>query len=204
MFHKEGSTTTQSTNDNKKSSNKAVDVPLRKSDRRLLRDRALTFFLWQDTKRDVSIKDDDDDDNIQNNNHHHHVDVDPSTQRKIQEACDEIFLRGNLAARTLPDLQDVTNKAKTMVLYLKTPSGNSYFQRTNSSMGNDDDDQYDENTAYCPYTTSTQCVWMIRQEKSEPIQETPTIALWAVLYPFVESYMHRQFAVVIPIFVSWG
>jgi hypothetical protein len=135
----------------------------------------------------VSIKDVDvDDDYIQNNNNHHPVVVvDPSTQRKIQEACDEIFLKGNLAARTLPDFQDVTNKAKTMVLYLKAHSGSSYFERTNSSMGNDDDDHDDENTAYWPYTTSTQCVWMIRQEKSEHIQETPTIALWAVLYPFV-------------------
>ena len=122
MFHKEGSVQAASSSSGKKAS-KAVDVPLRKSDRRALRDRAVAYF-----SRSESNDHDDD-----------------SYARQLQAACDDIFLKGNLASRTLPA---PGNKATSMVLYLKTPSNNN-----------------NDATSYWPFETSSQFVWMALEEK---------------------------------------
>ncbi|KAG7370246.1 translation initiation factor SUI1 [Nitzschia inconspicua] len=215
MFHKEGSVSSSSGSSScSQKSTKAVDVPLRKSHRRQLRDRAVAYFL-------------------RNHHHHHHHEAERSSSQSncndlttttttirtvdetstlqssspltktIHEACDEIFLKGNLAARTLPDPKDVQNKAKTMVLYLKTPSSEHHHHHdvvppANNYINNNNHNDNDI-VCYWPYTTSTQFVWMSLEEKKEIIQETPTVALWAVMYPLVEMKYH---AVVVPSVVS--
>ncbi|KAG7344857.1 translation initiation factor SUI1 [Nitzschia inconspicua] len=202
MFHKEGSVISSSSGSRHPKGTKAVDVPLRKSHRRQLRDRAVAYFLRNDhhdhhhdrhhhhAETSRTVNDDDDDEtstSMQSSSS-------SSSSSSIRAACDEIFLKGNLAARTLPDPKDVHNKAKTMVLYLKTPSS-EHHHHVGVPPANNNNDNDSVCCFYWPYTTSTQFVWMSLEEKKEIIRETPTVALWAVMYPLVEMKYH---AVVIP------
>jgi translation initiation factor 2D len=177
MFHKEGLVQLSSGGGGKKGS-KAVDVALRKSDRRALRDRAVAYFL-RESENDDDVK------------------VNQATKKeggdtlmyaqKIQAACDEIFLKGNLASRSLPAPGNEGNKATSMVLYLKTPSNDA------------------ETNTHWPFETSSQFVWMALEEKKTVVHETPTVALWAAMYPMVAAATEERdgvgmdsFAVVIP------
>jgi len=94
MFHKEGSV--------QGGSKKAVDVALKKSDRRHLRQRAVSYF-WNDQDDDDTEED---------------AARTSSSSPSLHAALDEIFLKGNLSSRSLP--APGGNKAWTMVLYLKT------------------------------------------------------------------------------------
>jgi translation initiation factor 2D len=167
MFHKEGSI--HGSDGGKK---KAIDVPLKQSFRRQLRQRATSYF-WNDLPN-----------NNNNENNESNNDDDTTQQQQQQQqlslALDEIFLKGNLSSRSLP-YPGINNKAWQIILYLKTPTTN--------------DDDSDTNQ-YWPYKTSSNFVWMALEEKKNVIHETPTIALWGAVCGLIKDM--SAYSVVIP------
>jgi len=169
MFQKE-----QSLQGRKK---KAVDVPVRKSDRRKLLERAKRYF---DAVASVSGDADADADGNGNGN-----DNDNDSRTVIDSILDATFLQGNLSARSLPM---EGGKAWNMLLYLKTPSAN--------------DDQADSPSVDWAYSTSSQFVWMALEEKGKVVRETPTVAMWAVVVSALPQFLTKQNAVWVPSAVS--
>jgi translation initiation factor 2D len=155
MFHKEGSVQGSAGG-----TKKAMYVPLKKSDRRQLRQRVSSYF-WNDTCSVV---------NENEGSRETEESVTDTEDGMLSLALDEIFLQGTLSCRSLP-YPGIDNKAWTMVLYLKTPT----------SERNDEDNQY------WPYKTSSNFVWMALEEKKTVIHETPTVALWGAVYRLVKD-----------------
>ena len=100
MFHKEGSIQGSG-------NKKAIDVPLKQSFRRQLRQRATSYF-WNDLLENNAS------DNTQQQQQQ-------QQGQRLSLALDEIFLKGNLSSRSLP-YPGINNKAWQIILYLKTPN----------------------------------------------------------------------------------
>ena len=161
---------------------KAMDVPLRKSDRRSLRQRAGEYFAAAAAG----------------------AASEESKNLQLDSLLDATFLHGNLSVRSLPLLntEGNTNKAWTMNLYLKTPS--------NETSDDDHNDHADSSNATdgvdghhhirWPYQTTSQFVWMSMEEKHKIVKETPTVALWAVVINYISSV--EPYQVTVPYEVS--
>ena len=144
---------------------KAVDVPLRKSDRRQLRQRAATYFFGASSASVEAVADLGD------------AKDDISNESPMESLLDEIFLRGGtISARILPrsvSKSANTSESKTkgnhenMVLYVKSPSSS----------------ETERNTSYWPYQKKKQFVWIALQDKKSGIvlHDTPSVALLAVV-----------------------
>ena len=202
MFHKEGSCTdviSSSNNGGSKSKpkgkgkgrqqtenptivSKAVDVPLRKSDRRKLRQRVAAYFSGVSSSTcselesvregvaDANISGEDGDDANEKS-----AKTDP-----LEVLLDEIFLKGGtISSRSLPrPLSKVYNtnssESKTkgnhenIVLYVKSPSPPGS----------------ENNGIFWPYIKKTQFAWIALEDKKSGavLHETPSVALLAVIW----------------------
>ncbi len=153
--------------ENLTSISKAVDVPLRKSDRRKLRQRAAAYFFGASASLEETENNANDDDVVGSD----------STENPMDALLDEIFLRGEtISSRSLsrpPSKSATTNESKTkgnhesMVLYVKSPSP----------------PETDKNN-YWPYHKKAQFVWIALEDKKSGsiIHETPSVALLAVVW----------------------
>jgi predicted ribosome-associated RNA-binding protein Tma20 len=161
---------------------KAVDVPMRKSDRRRLRQRAAAYFLDGSSPTEVAAVVSETG-NSTNINASDVVDVDDAEANDpngnpIKALLDEIFLRGGtLSSRSLPRSAfkaTNTTESKTkgnhenMVLYVKSPSSSDT----------------ESNAGYWPYQKKSQFVWMALEDKKSGkiLHETPSVALLAVVW----------------------
>ena len=145
---------------------KAVDVPLRKSDRRRLRDRAAAYFLGG-----IHVDDNEnDDDNDNHNNQSNTVAVDNGTDeaqntpgktnsaKKIEALLEEIFTKGGtISSRSLPaptsttttgDGSNTKGNHESMILYVKSPNQSG------------DDDKSSSSGFRWPYQNKPQFVWI--------------------------------------------
>ena len=146
MFHKEDSSVSI------RSSKKAKDVPLRKSDRKQVRQRVGNYFGLRQQDEPTTT-----------------TTTTTSSTLKLERVLDSIFLQP-LLTRTIP----LPQKTWNMVLYLCKPESNNHNH-------NNDHDHDDDDSSSAFYHSSTQVVWMSMEEKNKVVQETPSVALWAIL-----------------------
>jgi translation initiation factor 2D len=248
MFHKESSIHGGG-GSGSGSKKKAMDVPVRKSDRRQLRQRVGSFFRTQQQHQHQQQQQQQQDDEINSNEQNDKTIVpdsgttttsgtddgrngkeDEQQQQQpptpvtssssstssplstLERMLDEIFLNGNLAVRTL-SLQG----GGTMMLYLKTPTPTI---PTNNISTNTSTSSSTTTIPMCwPYMSSTQFVWMTLLDGTRKggggggggntntnnttttniLHETPTVAVWAVLFSLIDSsILLSNYVVVIP------
>jgi translation initiation factor 2D len=179
-----------------------VDVPLKKSDRRRLRQRAAVYFFGNEGDVDVDADADVDVDVNGNkgitegvslmkvsssNDDKDSVSEQRRRDQKFENLLDEIFLKGGtISSRSMPTTNSnnsitTTSNTKTkgnhesMVLYVKSSSS--------SSSSNNEEGDY-STSSYWPYKKKHQFVWMALEDKKSNtvINESPTVALLAVIY----------------------
>lgn len=159
-----------------KTVSKAVDVPLRKSDRRKLRERAAAYFFAGSLSVEAGAVPDP----VSKTNDADDVDdaMDNNTLQKnpMETLLDEIFLRGGtLSSRSLPrPSSKASNSAESMtkgnhvnmILYVKSPSSSETESKS------------------WPYQKKKQFVWMALEDKKSGniLHETPSVALLAVFW----------------------
>ena len=138
MFHKEASASLVIGTKKKKTA--AMDVPLKKSVRKQLYQRAMSYFGVNEEQKGSSL----------------------------ERLLHNVFLQGNLSSRIIP----LERKQWNMVLYIKPPTN----EQNDSSTGND---------CVWPYRKSLQFAWMSMEEKNRVVDESPTVAFWAVLANYI-------------------
>ncbi len=166
MFHKEGSIQGRR--------KKAMDVPVRKSERRKLFERAKSYFEHANVQQ-----------------------FDEGMSQTLDTVLDATFLQGNLSSRSLPM---EGGKAWTMILFLKTPTlpSNAETLKKGPTLAAP---ILPASPEVWPYTSSSQFVWMALEEKHKIIQESPTVPMWAVLVNAVPQLL-APFAIWVPSPVS--
>ena len=188
MFHKENSSTSS------RKGKKAKDVPLRKSDRRALRQRVAqvltttTMMMMEDAANK--------DDANANNNNNNNANDDDALHVLQRRLLDEIFLQGTLVSRQI-QLPDHTNIKAT--LYIRSPSSSKEEEEEDNIIA--DNNNITSSTGshqhyhHChyhhwPFTVSAQCVWIQLDSKSQwqsatdgtaILVDVPTLPLLAVL-----------------------
>ncbi|GKY96238.1 hypothetical protein MPSEU_000583700 [Mayamaea pseudoterrestris] len=156
---------------------KCKDVPLRKSDRRILRRLVGDCFLTDELQRL---------DNQDGNN------SEPMKQSVplISQLLDHVFLQGTLVSRTIelppPAISSSSSSVhhyyKTCTLYYRSPD-----------IGEQDNQRKDALTAIWPYTKHAQCVWIqvleqdLQRKSQTMIHQLPALALLSVLpSPYIQ------------------
>lgn len=168
MFHKEGSIQGGGGGTKKK----AVDVPVKKSDRRKLLERAKHYFLAGESSQGG------------------HGDVVASSISTILETS---LVQGNLSVR---QIQMQGGKVHKMMVYLKSPSKEDIDNTRQQG------ETKHPSTEQWPYTSSFQFVWMTLEEKGKVVHETPTVALWSVLSAHLSPDYIRSRSIQVPHAVS--
>ena len=138
------------------SGKKGKDIPLRKSDRRAIRQRVGQVLLSDGFDHDNTSKNDD---------------GSITSASSVAAILDVIFLQGTLQSR---QVITITNEKAT--LYLRSPSAGADIHNNDSS----------SSVFVWPYTDMMQVVWTeIDHGPQQPSSQIPTLALCSVLPPDV-------------------
>jgi translation initiation factor 2D len=166
MFHKESSSNIQAGGGRgggevggiatSRKHQKVLDIPLKKSDRKRLLDRAQRYFVGVSDGIDKKEEE-------------------SSLPQWLGNILETALLQGQLAVRSIAVPQHQYCK---MMLYLKAPHP---ADEGLSSVGSSSITTLSVTTTW-PYTASSQFVWMALEEKGgKVLAEGPTVALWSVL-----------------------
>jgi len=182
---------------------KVVDIPLRKSDRRKLRQRAAAYFLRHndvDDSREEEENEEEEEEIVGSSNN---IDQEENKttvvttlssqqqqqreqqreQQQFEQLLDDIFIKGGtVSSRSMPlktstkvtTISNTKGNHESMILYVKSGDGTD-----DANDGNDS-----SSSSLWPYNRKHQFIWMaIEDKKSNTVlKETPTVAVLAVLF----------------------